>query len=359
MNNPIFRSLCSSILLTFISSVCHGEIQDPMMGRHHLILDVELAYLARAPKLHNIGCLSQVEDTANDGINCAICDNCTDSDDTGDCIPGDCEFTTLDLIQNQGYQPGLRATANYLVDQKQLWQVRYLGLIEWSNTAEAFCPGNLEFPFSDGLNNTVDYQNASYMKGEYNTRFWSAEVNYWYMVTPRRVNWFSVSWVFGFRYLDIHDQFLLKSKGENPIRGSTYKITTKNRMGAVQLGGDFEGNLGANFTWGIAAKMGAAVNFAQNTTLFKDKNNTSIVKSYNPSDFNLAFLGEIGPFILFNLTKKIIFKASYEAIYLSNVAIALDQITFSESNVSDLSNKVNISEAFIAYGGYIGLGFDF
>jgi hypothetical protein len=203
----------------------------------------------------------------------------------------------------------------------------------------------------------VDYQNANAIKGSCDTRLWSAEVNYWYHVTPQRVDYFSISWLFGMRYFNLDEFFNLKS--ETNSGSSHYKIHANNKIFGPQLGGDIEGNLGCNFTWGIIGKLGPLINFAQNNTLLKDINNTLVVKRYNPSDFNLTFLGEIAPFILFNLSKSVLFKISYELTYLSNVALALNQITFREDDASDVMDHVNIRGAFMYYGLYVGLGFEF
>lgn len=326
-----------------------SEINDPLIGRRHLILDVEFVYLKRAPKIHNKGALAQLEDTSLvEGID-------TNVEDESECPHN--TFSTTDILSDQKFAPGARITLNYLIDRQTTWQARYLGLLHWHGSAYASCPNSLEFPFENGINNTVDYHDANKMKGVCDTRFWSAEANYWHHVTPRRVNYFSVSWVFGLRYINFNEHFNLLS--QTTSSASHYKIETNNRMGGPQLGGDFEGNLGCNFTWGIVAKTGALVNFAENKTRFKDNNNTITLKSYNPSDFNVTFLGEIAPFILFNLSKKVLFKASYELTYLSNVALAMNQITYREDDITDLRNHVNIGGFFMYYGAYVGFGFDF
>ena len=58
-------------------------------------------------------------------------------------------------------------------------------------------------------------------------------------------------------------------------------------------------------------------------------------------------------------SKSIIFKVSYELTYLSNVALAMNQVNFNEDNMTDLRNNVNIGGSFMYYGAYVGLGFDF
>lgn len=339
------------LLFSVVSVLAYSEVKDPLIGKRHIILDLEFVYLKRAPRIHNQKALAQLDNTTP----IAGISNPSPTLTAKQCPHN--TFKTTDILAAQKFAPAGRITLNYLIDRKQTWQARYLGPLHWHGFASASCPDSLEFPFADGLNNTVDYHNANSMRGTCDTRLWSAEANYWYHVTPRRVDYFSISWVFGLRYFNIGEYFNLLSKTNSGA--SHYKINTTNKMVGPQLGGDFEGNLGCNFTWGLIGKLGALVNFAENKTNFRDNNDTVVLKKYNPSDFNLTFLGEISPFILFNLSKNVLFKISYEFSYLSNIALAMNQITFAEDNASDLRNHVNIGGAFTYYGLYVGLGFDF
>jgi hypothetical protein len=73
----------------------------------------------------------------------------------------------------------------------------------------------------------------------------------------------------------------------------------------------------------------------------------------------MTFLGEIAPFVLFNLSKNVLFKASYELVYLNNITLAMNQITFVENQPFNTLNQIRKEGAFMFYGFYIGLGFDF
>lgn len=338
-------------LFSLLSASIFSEPMDPMTGKRHLILDAEYIYVHRAPKIHNKNQLAVSSYTEIPGI-------------VNPNPPTKCSNISLkptQILKNQGWTSGLRLTANYLLNKQVNWQARYVGLLKWNGEKCVSCHGTLRFPFKNGENPTYDYLNADTMKGSCRTSYYSYEANYWYIVTPRRVDYFSVSWVFGMKYMNLKEHFDLNSMVRvcSDSESSDYKITTKNRIIGPQIGGDLEGNFGLNFTWGVSAKLGPVLDFAQNITKFLDKNNTKVIKKYNPSDFNLCFLGEIAPFVLFNLTDKILFKASYELNYLSNVALAMNQISFRENETTDLRNNVDIGGYFMFYGAYIGLGFDF
>jgi hypothetical protein len=334
---------CFFLFIT-VNSLTYSQIQYP------LVIDLQFVYLKRAPKIHNKKALCQlVNTTTTSGIeDFTVLDASSCPHNT---------FKTTNILASQKFAPAGRLTVSYLIDKKQTWEGRYLGPLHWHGFASASCPNSLEFPFSNGENNTADYQNANSMRGTCDTRLWTSEVNYWYHVTPQRVDYFSVSWVFGMRYFNLDEYFDLVS---NTNYGSShYRIWADNKMFGPQLGGDLEGNLGCNFTWGLIGKLGALINFAQNKTLFKDYANTRVVQSYNPSDFNLTFLGEIAPFILFNLSKSVLFKISYELTYLSNIALAMNQITFDEEDLYKVKNHVNIGGSFMYYGLFAGLGLEF
>lgn len=329
----------------------HAESFDPYFGKRHLIITPEFVYVKRS---NNISTKKSMVIRQTQPLSCG-CSSLQSSCPNTKILP-------TNVYQAQGYASGLRMTLDYLTSKKVTWQARYTGLLHWSGEKTAECTGSLAFPFLNGINQTYDYSYADSMKASCDSYYWSSEVNYIYHVTPQRVDFFSVSWLFGFRYINFKENFRLKANTASCgdlMSSSAYTIKAKNRIGGVQLGGILEGNLGYNFTYGVPAKMGAMVDFDQYNATFKDFNNTVTLRSNNPSDFNMTFLGEIAPFVLFNLSKNVLFKASYELVYLNNVTLAMNQITFVENQPFNTLNQIRKEGAFMFYGFYIGLGFDF
>lgn len=331
------------------------ESADPYDGRSRVVFTPEFVYLNRVAQIQT-RCLSRVED--NVGSN-----NPGDYDYDYDypcipsyCTPGKCLITTKDVLHEQGFTPGLALTLDYLFNKKTTLQGRYMGLFEWHGERVATCPDSLSFPFQDNCNDTFDYQNANKMKASDKAKFWSVETNAWFHITKRRVLPFSFSWLFGLRYLDFKENFDLLSSTD--WGSSNYTIDVKNRMGVIQLGGDFHGALGNNFWWGIFIKGGLLVNFSENQTLFRDDDNSITLKNYNPSDFNAAFMGELAPFFYFNLSKNVIFKFSYEGFLISNLALAMNQISFQEQE-EEVERRVNTGGVLLLHGLFIGLSFVF
>ena len=355
--------LSSFILCIFLSSsLVSYEKADPMDGSRNLMLYLDFVYLKRQAKIQE-RCIVRVEDGLPEGIAPGII---PDPNNPGfnieepipsSCARGKCKVTTKDLLHKQGFDPGFRVTADYMPNKKVTLQATYTGLLDWKGERSANCPDSLEFPFQDHLNNTVDYQNANIMRTSLRSNYWNLEANYWYHVTPRRIDEFALAWLFGFRYLNFRENFHLKT--ETNTQASDFKINVKNRMGGLQLGIDFEGNIGPNFTWGILPKLGAIVDFAENHTVFKDNNNTQTLKSYNPSDFFMSFVGDFSTYFLFNLYKNLIFKFSYEVTYASNIALALNQIDFREDNISDIQTHIESGRSLMLQGLYVSFGIHF
>lgn len=328
-----------------------GENLDPYFGKRHLIITPEFVYVKRSS---NISTKKSMVIRQTQPLSCG-CSQLQSSCPNTKILP-------TNVYQAQGYASGLRMTFDYLLDKKVTWQGRYTGLLHWSGEKTALCTGSLAFPFLNGVNPTYDYSYADTMKAMCNTYYWSSEINYIYHVTPQRVDFFSVSWAFGLKYINFKESFQLKANTAscgNIVSSSNYSIQAKNRLAGIQLGGAIEGNLGYNFTYGVPAKMGAMVDFEQFNATFRDFNNQNLIRNNNPSDFNLTFLGEIAPFIMFNLSKSVMFKASYELLYLNNVTLAMNQITFVENQPFNVLNQIRKEGAFMFYGFYIGLGFDF
>lgn len=351
------------LLCVFLSSTLLSyQKDDPLDGSRRLTLYLDFVYLKRQAKIQE-RCIVKVQDSLTGGISPGVA---VDPFDPGTfvidnppstCARGKCKVTTKDLLHKQGFSPGVRITADYMPHKKVTLQTTYTGLLSWKGIRNANCPDSLEFPFLDGLNDTVDYQNANVMQTSLHSNYWNLEANYWYHVTPQRVDEFALAWLFGFRYLNFRENFLLKSYTNTQT--SDYKIHVKNRMGGLQLGIDFEGNIGRNFTWGVIPKLGAIVDFAENSTVLRDNNNTVVLKSYNPSDFFMSFVGDFATYFYFNLFKDVIFKFTYEVTYASNIALALNQIDFREDNLADIQTHIESGGSLMLQGLYVSLGFNF
>ena len=126
-------------------------------------------------------------------------------------------------------------------------------------------PMTLRFPFKSSTF-TVDFENAFESNGRYKSHYQEAEFNFWNHLTPRKGEYFSGSWLFGVRYMDLKERFNLAFFNDEiphtslfdpaSARESNYNIETKNRMGALQLGADLQMNPAKHWSWDVLLKWG-------------------------------------------------------------------------------------------------------
>ncbi|GAB4190557.1 MAG: hypothetical protein Tsb0015_11870 [Simkaniaceae bacterium] len=273
---------------------------------------------------------------------------------------GTCLLDTDDLMDKMGYVPGMRLTLSVTQGLEHTVDARYLGVLFWKGEDSAKCPGGVSFPFksqsdsqgSDILIDVDDWVGADKAKGIYRSHLLSADLNYWNHVTPKKINYFSFAWTVGLRYLQVNEKFKLNfQKGSS---ASDWKITTENVMFGFQTGLEFDVNPTCNFTWGLQWRLGALGNNAQQSTLMKDFDNTEIIRDFQPCGLHYTFLVELAPFISFTFGNHGILRFSYELLYLSDLALAPNQLGFSQSTPF-LSHH---GEA-LYHGGFLGLGFIF
>jgi len=195
--------------------------------------------------------------------------------------------------------------------------------------------GNLAFDGSDS------------MAVNYDSRFKSFELNYRVKERMRRDRmalmpngeWvrqanegLTKQFLFGFRYFDMDDILDWNATNIGAFGGSDgrYLIDTNNGMFGVQLGGSL---LLEHDRWSIETytKGGAFLNEAKATSrlvIDNDPTNTnSFVVDNNESTF--AFVGELRMIGRYHLRPHLSLRAGWQMMYISSVALAPDQLTFS------------------------------
>ncbi len=275
------------------------------------------------------------------------------------CNPVDsCRCSTKDLVEDMNYEPGLRAALSILPDQKTTWEGRYMGFFFWKGICNVKGDDNLRFPFITQVvpfindNGTIDYFDADTAHAIYTSRFWSSELNYWRHVAPRRITYFSLSWVFGGRYMELDEKF--KVTFQKDQRKSDYRTRTHNHLVGAQTGIDFQVNPYDRITWGLALKIGGLANIADQKSSLRDDNNSVQLRSANPHGSNFCFLFDGAGFISYYPSSRFFVRISYEVLFLSDVALAPNQLGFTSSG-SNLEDK----GAIILHGGFLGLGVNF
>lgn len=259
-------------------------------------------------------------------------------------------ITSKALVHRFEYEPGFRVGFNAILDDYRSIEGNFMWLAQWEGRKSAGGDGTLYFPF-ENVSYTNDYYQADAAVAIYKSNFYSAEINYWQAVTPRFSNYFGFSGLFGLRYMNLREHLnLAYTKG---VQTSNYLIDTENALIGGQAGADLQWNPTTYLSWDFFMKVGAFVNLAEQKTLLKDNNNTTLLRSFQVNQSKGAVMIEGGFTISYQVLSFLNVHAGYQFIYLGGIACAPDQIDDDTVVVDTTRLKVN-SDPLIN-GGYIGI----
>lgn len=173
----------------------------------------------------------------------------------------------------------------------------------------------------------------------YNSELHNGEVNYrrrW--VGPSGV--LQGSWLAGVRYFDLDERYSFAATGSNnntmqfnQLRFGNYDTTTRNQMTGFQTGGDLWVCVVPGIHLGVEGKAGIFGNHAEVES--------QIVSNSIPGareflqDGRTAYLGELTASAVYRLSYSWSVKASYNLLYVDNVALAPENI-----NARDFGNAL-------------------
>lgn len=188
-----------------------------------------------------------------------------------------------------------------------------------------------------------------------------------------------ISYLAGVRAMVIDERFDFSSRGDtrydsNPddilhiTNEGLYRIGTQNRMVGLQIGGDlmFRERL---WEFGARYKLGPMLNFAEQTSEIMAEQttyytgNTSVstaADAYrNANKTEVAGLAEIGVEGLYRITPNLIFHAAYDWIFITNLALAPEQVNYDIARQVDnyTSASVNTNGHAMYHGLTLSLEF--
>ena len=243
------------------------------------------------------------------------------------------EIDTDQLVHQFDYRSGYRVGALYMPNKNRSFELSYLEIGEWKASRVENGPHNLSFPF-DNSSYTTDFVNAKRAEATYHSRFNNWELNYWRHVTPRRGDYFSVSGIFGFRFIDLRERCLVQfTRGQDM---SDYAIHTKNHLYGAQIGGNLQINPTRFWSWDATVKVGGLINRAQQDTFLGDKNNTVVLRDFDHRQYRWTYFGTAQLALAYQLWSHLNMHGGYEMLYLSGVALAPEQI---DKHTSPASGK--------------------
>jgi hypothetical protein len=253
-------------------------------------------------------------------------------------------------LQNSGdarfnMEPGISAMLGIHVDECRAWEFGYFGIFDWDASTAVTNANSLAIPGDLGLA-SLDYFASDRIALSYNSRLHNAEINH---VWDGEL----VSLIAGFRYLSLDEDFILNSTDADS-GASDYRIRTTNDLFGGQLGARFEGGDG-DWSWSATGKAGIFGN---------DAFQAQSVADFPPAFFlrpetgrrsgGVAFVGDVNCTLAYQITDALSARIGYNVLFIEGVALAPDQLDFSDTPTS---GQVLRRSGLFAHGANAGVGF--
>lgn len=255
-------------------------------------------------------------------------------------------------VDAQDLRFGLEAIANVQTGPGANVEVRYFGLNKWNDTrtVQNLAAPDLFSVFSlygtDPIGGFDDTDRSFIHTVSLTSELHSGEVNYRRQFVPP-ASWMQGGWLAGIRYLDLDERFGFAATGSrnntfqfNQLRFFNYDTQTRNQLTGFQVGSNVWFNLVPGLMAGVEGKGGIYGNHAETDTLVSSNSIPSGTEAL--SDGKTAYVTEFTASTVYRLTYSWSFRASYNVLYVDNVALAQENF-----NTRDLSNAIG-SGAFTA-----------
>ncbi|HEX5105954.1 MAG TPA: hypothetical protein VFV87_19180 [Pirellulaceae bacterium] len=240
-------------------------------------------------------------------------------------------------------EPGVSALLGHRIDNVSAWELSYFGALQWQSKLQAASLANLDLPDPLGAE-LDDFDNADLISIAFASTLHNVEVNY-----LRDFACFSA--LVGFRYLSWEEQLGLQAlDGDGDI--SNYDVGTSNNLFGAQLGARTV--LHAQWVdWECTGRAGIFGNDAQQRQLLTDDDNAISVRNTGSRARGAAFVGDINLSAHCRLSRVWSLRAGYGGLWITGLALAPDQLDFSNNLTSGTALAQNGS-AFV-HGLNVGL----
>ena len=263
------------------------------------------------------------------------------SSQTGALITGSALGHNEGPVPDFGYQIGYRIGGIRHRDCKSDLEFAYLGFDEWSEnqsvrgaTVDLFTLNNVyQTGFQPGVDNFDIAHTAALHSFELNLRCCRS---------PR------VTFLHGPRYIDL-DESLQLGVDFDGVGGNEINFLTSvtNDLYGYQVGFDADLYCNCRWNWSLLGKLGGYYNRHQETSTL---NTPATI--FTDDDGNYSLVAEGGLFAAYHIRQCLSLRAGYQAMWLSDVATAADQVrsTNLQAGTGDVS-----TDSVILYGGFVGV----
>lgn len=255
------------------------------------------------------------------------------------------------------FEPGIRARLGYQLRNCRVIEAEYMGLFGGRIGQSVAGEGNLAIPGDLGRSSN-DFFDADGMDLSWRWELHSGEVNW---VNPCecccsdccgdiRRHW--RHWFVGFRYLSLDEEFNIQ--GADVEEGtSNYNIRTHNDLYGLQIGGRWGASRG-RLGWEWTGKAGLFGNAAGQTQFVTDFPPPFLLRpTIGSEDGQLAFVGELGCSLLYQLTTVWSVRGGYNLMWIEGVALAPDQLDF--TNTATSGSSLTSSGGVFLHGANMGI----
>jgi hypothetical protein len=261
-------------------------------------------------------------------------------------------LSTADLEPE--FDAGARITVGRRIFGCYRLEGTYWGSYQWRDNAAVAntTAAGLSTLLSGGFGNpaVAGLDANSFVAIQSGTQMNNGEINllYWIDMPPGGLD---VSLLVGGRYLDVQDQFNLRMI--NPVADSRLQVNTDNNMAFLQVG--------LVSDWLVASRMW--INFTLKGGI--GNNDASVVSDFAvdggiPDVFvaeqnRTAWLGDLSLVANFQMTPWLVARIGYQALFLSGLAVASDNIETNNALLTGGPIQLNDASNGVFHGPLIGL----
>ncbi|MCC7083959.1 MAG: BBP7 family outer membrane beta-barrel protein [Pirellulales bacterium] len=254
---------------------------------------------------------------------------------------GDTLFSTPDM--GFVYEVGPSITLGYRPTPWDAWEVSYFGLTDWDSRQSLAGAGDLNLPGALGAAAGMNFANADAMSIRYSSIIHNGEFNYLWTHGQ-------IMWILGFRYFNLGENYDMTSTAA--AGSSVYDLATRNDLYGGQIGARYRAGW-KRFNWDVFGKAGVFGNRALQQQTVSNVGGATF-RDTSIEHGNTAFVGDIGVNLTYSLSKCWSVRAGYNAIWVEDVALAPNQLDFTDTPTS--GTTLNHNGSLFLHGAHAGFG---
>jgi hypothetical protein len=173
------------------------------------------------------------------------------------------------------------------------------------------------------------------------------------------------SYLYGVRFFQLNETFNFHSVGRTDIYDPTtgqlidsttyvgnYDVMTHNNLLGLQIGVDLTSRH-CRWDWGLGAKVGPYINFCDQVSnvVSGEEYTPDYVHRLSASKHSSSLIAEAGLHASYKFRPNLVGRASYDFLWVQNVALAPEQLQFQRNPVNEIASNGH----FFAHGATLGL----